>query len=86
MERTKRRARTSWARARRRVLAALTDRQVQFLRLVCQVHEPTYTAIADTMGVSVGTVHGYRERLFQRFDIHSKVGLVLFAYRWGIVG
>jgi tetratricopeptide (TPR) repeat protein len=30
-------------------------------------------------------VDGYREALFSKFSIKSKVGLVMFAYKWGLV-
>lgn len=67
-----------------RVLEQVTEREKEFLRLVCDESEPTYEQIATTMNVSRRTVDGYREALFQKFNIRSKTGLVLFALKYGI--
>ena len=85
MERTKRPARTSWARARRKVQASLDQGHKQLLSLVCRLDEPTYSVIASDMGLKLHELHTLRKWMFKEFDIRSKVGLVLFAYRWGIV-
>lgn len=37
------------------------------------------------MGVSERTVDGYRESVFHKLGIKSKAGLVIFAYKWGLV-
>jgi len=63
------------------ILKKLTARELQFLRLVCNDAEYTYEQMATTMGVSRRTVDGYRESIFDKFDIKSKTGLVLFATR-----
>lgn len=63
----------------------ITDREKEFLRLVCREDEPTYEQISDTMGVSRRTVDGYRESLFSKFNIKSKTGLVMFAIKYRIV-
>lgn len=62
-----------------------TEREKEFLRLVCSAEEPTYEQIAQQMEVSRRTVDGYRESLFTKFNIKSKTGLVLFAIKYGIV-
>lgn len=67
------------------VLSQVSDREKDFLKLVCDENEPTYGEIADKMEVSRRTVDGYREALFKKFDIKSKTGLVLFAIKYGIV-
>jgi two-component system, NarL family, invasion response regulator UvrY len=59
----------------------LSDKERQFLQLVCHENEHTYEQIADIMNVSKRTVDNYREALFQKFDIKSKTGLVLFAIK-----
>jgi len=66
-------------------LAALTDREREFIKMVCDEHEYTYEQIANLMGVSRRTVDGYREEIFRKFDIKSKTGLVLFAIKNGII-
>lgn len=70
---------------REAVLLQVTEREKDFLKLVCDENEPTYGEIADKMDVSRRTVDGYRESLFKKFEIKSKTGLVLFALKYGIV-
>lgn len=59
----------------------ITDREFHFLELVCDEKELTYEQIGDIMGVSVKSVDVYRASLFEKFNIKSKVGLVLFSYK-----
>lgn len=59
----------------------LSDRELEFLTLVCQDHEYTYEQIAKIMGLSVKSVEAYRTAIFDRYGIKSKVGLVLFSYK-----
>jgi DNA-binding NarL/FixJ family response regulator len=59
----------------------LSDREQHFLTLVCDEHEYTYDQMADIIGVSVKSIEAYRAALFERFDIKSKVGLVLFSFK-----
>lgn len=72
--------------ARESVLKRMTPRELEFLKLVCDEKEFTYEQMADRMGVSRRTVDGYRESLFEKFDIRSKTGLVLFATRHRLAG
>ena len=71
---------------RARVLAEITPRELEFLLLVCNEEEFTYEQIADKMGVHRRTVDNWRIALFEKFNIKSKTGLVLFALRWGLLG
>lgn len=64
-------------------LIPLNNRQRQFLQLACS--ELTYVQIADRMCVSPRTVDGYRETLFIRLQLKSRVGLALWAVKMGIV-
>lgn len=59
----------------------LTEREQDFLRLVCDEKEYTYEQMADIMNVSVKSIESYRTALFEKYDIKSKVGLVLFSYK-----
>ncbi len=59
----------------------MSDRELEFLSLVCQDEEYTYEQIATIMGLSVKSVEAYRASLFDRFHLKSKVGLVLFSYK-----
>ncbi|MCJ8210444.1 response regulator transcription factor [Mucilaginibacter sp. RS28] len=56
---------------------ALTEREIDFLKLCCS--ELTYKEIADKMFVSPRTVDNYRDALFQKLNIKSRTGLVLYA-------
>ena len=59
----------------------LSERELHFLTLVCDENEYTYDQMADIMGVSVKSIEAYRTALFDRYDIKSKVGLVLFSFK-----
>ncbi len=63
------------------ILMQVTDREREFLKLVCHEKEYTYEQIADKMNVQHRTVDGYRESIFEKFGIKSKTGLVLFILR-----
>ncbi|MES1224073.1 MAG: helix-turn-helix transcriptional regulator, partial [Bacteroidota bacterium] len=58
-------------------------RETEFLRFVCT--ELTYKEIAEKMSLSPRTIDGYRDILFARLGVHSRVGLVLYALRSGMV-
>jgi DNA-binding NarL/FixJ family response regulator len=64
-----------------KILVQLTERERNFLKLVCHEDEYTYEQIADKMQVSARTVDGYREAIFDKFAIRSKTGLVLFVLK-----
>lgn len=72
-------------RERERILAKISPREREFLLLVCDEEEFTYEQIAEHMNVHRRTVDNYRIALFEKFDIKSKTGLVLFALRWGLL-
>jgi DNA-binding NarL/FixJ family response regulator len=57
----------------------LTANETRFLEFCCT--ELTYKEIADKMCLSPHTIDNYREALFQKFDIKSRTGLVLFALK-----
>lgn len=61
----------------------LKDKEVLFLKLVCT--EKTYKQIADDMCLSPKTIDGYRESLFEKLEIKTRVGLVLYAIKNKIV-
>lgn len=61
----------------------LNDREISFLKHTCT--ELSYRDIADKMLVSPRTVDGYRDALFQKLRVKSRVGLVIYAIRNGIV-
>ena len=61
----------------------LNEREIEFLKLSCT--EFTYKEIADRMGVSPRTVDGDRDTLFEKLPVKTRVGLVLYAIRSGLV-
>ena len=61
----------------------LNEREKDFLRWVCT--ELTYKEIAEKMNLSARTVDDYRQSLFNKLKVHSRVGLVMYAIRNGIV-
>lgn len=60
-----------------------SEREYNFLQLACS--DLTYVQIADKMCVSPRTVDGYREALFQKMQVKSRVGMAIEAIRWGLV-
>ncbi len=66
-----------------KMLAKLNDREIAFLKLVCS--EYTYKEIAEKMFVSTRTVDGYRDSLFEKLEVKSRVGLVMFAVKNGVI-
>ena len=67
------------------ILTQFSDREMEFLQLVCDKEEYTYERMASIMGVHRRTIDNYRESLFKKFDIKSKTGLVLFAIKHGLI-
>lgn len=66
-------------------LTKLTERELMFIRLVCDEAEPTNEQLADRMGVHRRTVDGYRETVYRKCGVRTKAGLVIFAYKWGLL-
>jgi two-component system invasion response regulator UvrY len=60
----------------------LNEKEKEFLRWACT--ELTYKDIAEKMNLSPRTVDDYRQSLFTKLKVHSRVGLVLYAIRNGI--
>lgn len=61
----------------------LNDNERLFLQLCCS--DLTYKQIAAKMNKSERTIDGYREDLFKKFNVQSRVGLVLEAIRRDLV-
>ena len=57
--------------------------EVSFLKLCCT--ELTYKEMADQMFVSPRTLDNYRDSLFQKLNLKSRTGLVLYAIQNDIV-
>lgn len=59
----------------------LTEREIEFLSYICT--ELTYKEIADKMFCSPRTVEGYRDALFDKLNIKTRVGLAMYAIKMG---
>ena len=76
---------TTYERGQARVMEAITERELEVIRLACSPEEYTYEEMAKMLGFKLSTLETHRKNIFDRFGIKSKTGLVIFAYRWGIV-
>lgn len=61
----------------------ITDRELNFLALACS--DLTYKQIAAQMNLSESTIDGYRENLFHKLNVQSRVGMALEAIRKGLI-
>ncbi|CAM4115558.1 MULTISPECIES: response regulator transcription factor [Gillisia] len=61
----------------------LSNREMEFLNHACS--EKTYKEVAEEMNLSPKTIDGYRESLFSKLQVKSRVGMVLFAVKNEIV-
>jgi len=61
----------------------LTDREKAFLKLACS--DMTYKEIASKMFLSEKTIDGYRESLFVKLNVKSRVGMALEAIKKELV-
>lgn len=61
----------------------LNENERKFIEFVCS--EMTYDQIAEKMFLSPKTIDGYRQTMFNRFKVKTRVGLVLYAIRTGLV-
>jgi two-component system, NarL family, invasion response regulator UvrY len=61
----------------------LTENEINFLKLASS--EMTYKEIAKQLYISPRTVDNYRDQLFDKLNIKSRVGLAMFAIKNGIV-
>ncbi len=64
-------------------LMQLNERETDFLKYACT--EMTYKEIADKMFVSPRTIDGYRDALFEKLHVKTRVGLVMYAIKNGVV-
>jgi DNA-binding NarL/FixJ family response regulator len=71
------------ALAARRPLHALTNRQIQVLKLVTEGHRTR--EVAKRLGLSIKTVESHRSEIMKRLRIHDVVRLVRYAIRVGLI-
>lgn len=63
-------------------ILGLNDRETTFLKLACT--EMSYKEIASEMNLSPRTIDGYRDALFEKLNLKTRTGLVVYAIRHGI--
>lgn len=61
----------------------LKEREITFIKHACS--EKTYKEIASEMCLSPKTIDGYRECLFDKLEIKTRIGLVLYAVKHKII-
>lgn len=61
----------------------ISEREIEFLKYACT--ELTYKEIAEKMYLSPRTIDGYRDSLFEKLAIKTRVGLAMYAIKSGLV-
>jgi DNA-binding NarL/FixJ family response regulator len=64
------------------IISQLSVNEMTFLKMSCT--EMNYKQIAAEMHLSTRTVEGYRDELFRKLNVMSRVGLVIFAIKNGL--
>jgi len=60
-----------------------SQRELEFMELACS--DKTYKQIASEMCLSPKTIDNYRDTLFRKLEVRSRIGLVLYALKNKIV-
>lgn len=63
--------------------AMLSETEIRFLKLAST--DLTYKEIAHRMGTTPRAIDGYRDGLFEKLDVKSRVGMAIYAVKNGIV-
>lgn len=61
----------------------LNETEIEFLKLAST--DMTYKEIASIMKITPRAIDGYRDSLFDKLDVKSRVGLAIYAVKNGIV-
>ncbi len=64
-------------------VASFSERELEFMELACS--DKTYKEIASEMCLSPKTIDNYRDTLFKKLEVRSRIGLVLYALKHKIV-
>ncbi len=62
---------------------SLTEREREIFRLIADGH--TSRKIADTLFITLKTVHNHRAKIMLKLDIHNRSELIKYAIRKGLV-
>lgn len=65
------------------IISKLNDKERRFIQLACS--DLTYNEVAAQMFLSPKTIDGYRNSLFEKLNVKSRVALALYAVKHGIV-
>jgi DNA-binding NarL/FixJ family response regulator len=65
------------AKTKNGAVYSLTENEREFIKLACT--ELTYAQIADEMNLSPKTIDGYRESVFRKLKVKTRVSLAVFA-------
>lgn len=65
------------------IINSLNEKEKRFVQLACS--DNTYVEIAGQMFVSPKTIDNWRESVFDKLNIKSRVGLALFAAKTGLI-
>ncbi len=63
--------------------ALLSEREIEFLKLAST--DLTYKEIAQKMSLTPRAIDGYRDGLFEKLYVKSRVGLAIYAVKNGII-
>ncbi len=63
--------------------AILTDKEIEFLKLAST--DITYKEIAQAMHLTPRNIENYRDALFSKLEVQSRIGLVIYAVKNGII-
>ncbi len=63
--------------------ALLNEKEIEFLKLVCT--DMTYKEIALLMKMTPRNIDAYRDLLFVKLDVKSRVGLAIYAIKHGLI-
>jgi two-component system, NarL family, invasion response regulator UvrY len=58
---------------------SLSERELEFVKRVCS--DLSYKQIADEMYLSPRTIDGYRDTVFQKLQVSTRIGLVMYAIK-----
>ncbi len=63
--------------------ALLNEKEIAFLKLAST--DLTYKEIASALKITARSIDGYRDSLFEKLDVKSRVGLAIYAVKHGLV-
>ena len=61
----------------------LTEREMEVLQMICD--ECTTQEISEKIFLSPRTVEGLRQKLLEKMNVKNTVGLVVYAFRNGLI-